>query len=60
MNYLEVKEKLEASKLELLNRMNDPNVVDAEKERLQRTIANYEYMIELTDMNQFERGKVIH
>ncbi|WP_053435119.1 DUF3896 family protein [Sporosarcina globispora] len=59
MNYLEIKEKLEAARQELLMRMDDQNVSGREKETLQKKIDNYEYMIELTEMNHFERGNII-
>lgn len=58
MNYLEIKEKLEAARLELIKKMQDPSILDKEKDKLQYTIENYEYMIELTDMNHFERGDI--
>ncbi|CAM3768385.1 DUF3896 family protein [Cytobacillus oceanisediminis] len=60
MDYLEVKERLEASKLELMNRMQDTHLLEDEKENIQKFIENYDYIIELTDMNHFERGKVVH
>ncbi|WP_174732106.1 DUF3896 family protein [Mesobacillus harenae] len=56
MNYHEVKEKLEAAKQELILKMQDPNLLAEEKETIQKSIANYEYMLELTDMNHFGRG----
>ncbi|HAQ08310.1 MAG TPA: DUF3896 domain-containing protein [Bacillus bacterium] len=59
MNYQEVKEKLEALKLGL-NKLQNPDLLIEEKESIQRSIANYEYIIELTDMNHFERGSVVH
>ncbi len=58
MDYLEIKQKLEAAKQDLMIKMQDPAVLKEDKERIQKSIANYEYMIELTDMNHFERGKV--
>ncbi|MBX9976344.1 DUF3896 family protein [Cytobacillus firmus] len=58
MNYLEIKKKLEDAKQELLMKMHDPAVSGREKETLQKKIDNYEYMIELTDMNHFERGNI--
>jgi hypothetical protein len=56
MNYKEVKEKLEASKLNLINKMHNHALSLEEKENIQKSIINYEYIIELTDMNHFERG----
>jgi hypothetical protein len=58
MDYLEVKNKLEASKLKLMTKMQNPNLSKEEKELIQKEIVNYEYIIELTDMNHFERGSV--
>lgn len=60
MKYQEVKEKLEASKLELMNKMKNKDLSKDELASIQLAIENYNYIIELTDMNHFERGKVIH
>jgi hypothetical protein len=60
MIYEEVKEKLEATKQELTKKMENPNLSKEEKESLAKSIYNYEYIIELTDMNHFERGFAIH
>ncbi|MGM0777126.1 MAG: DUF3896 family protein [Bacillota bacterium] len=59
MNYLEIKKKLEAAKQELEIKMHDQAASESEKETLQMRIDNYEYMIELTEMNHFERGNII-
>jgi hypothetical protein len=60
MNYLEVKEKLEASKLELVKKLQNPNLTKDEYETIKKSIDNYDYIIELTDMNHFERGAIVH
>lgn len=60
MNYQEVKEKLEASKLELMKKIEDPNLSNDEKQNILKSLDNYEYIIELTDMNHFERGLIVH
>ncbi|MEW8969834.1 DUF3896 family protein [Mesobacillus jeotgali] len=60
MNYQEVKAQLEALQLQLANKMQNPSLSIDEKSELQRAIANYDYIIELTCMNHFERGKAIH
>jgi hypothetical protein len=60
MNYLEVKEKLEASKLELVKKLQNPNLTKDEFETIKKSIVNYDYIIELTDMNHFERGAIVH
>ncbi|KML41206.1 hypothetical protein VL14_12035 [Cytobacillus firmus] len=59
MNYLEIKKKLEAAKQELEIKMHGQAASESEKETLQKRIDNYEYMIELTEMNHFERGNII-
>jgi hypothetical protein len=56
MNHQEIKEKLEAVKQELLNKIQNPNLTLEEKEDIQKSVVNYEYIIELADMNHFERG----
>jgi hypothetical protein len=58
MDYQTVKEKLELLKLKLVNEMENPSLSIEEKEAIQKSIVNYEYIIELTDMNHFERGAV--
>jgi hypothetical protein len=50
------KELLEAVKQDLLNKMQDPHLTLEEKENLQKSVMNYEYIIELADMNHYERG----
>ncbi|WP_102264963.1 DUF3896 family protein [Mesobacillus jeotgali] len=60
MNYQEVKSQLEALQMQLANKMQSPNLSIDEKNELQRAIANYDYIIELTCMNHFERGTGIH
>jgi hypothetical protein len=60
MKYQEVKEKLEASKLELMNKMKNNDLSKNELDSIKLAIDNYDYIIELTDMNHFERGKVVH
>lgn len=60
MNYQEVKSHLEALQMQLANKMQNPSLSIDEKSALQRAIANYDYIIELTCMNHFERGKAIH
>ena len=60
MDYLEVKAQLEALQMTLMTKMQNPDLTLDEKEAILRSIANYEYIIELTCMNHFERGKVIN
>ncbi|WP_442594047.1 DUF3896 family protein [Neobacillus sp. D3-1R] len=59
MNYNEIKAKLEALKLELEMKMVNPNLSNEEKENLQKTILNYDYIIELTEMNHYGRGSLL-
>ncbi|MBE4909962.1 DUF3896 family protein [Bacillus luteolus] len=56
MDYKQVKEKLEASKMELIHKLQKPNLSHEEKDNLEKSIANIDYIIELTDMNHYERG----
>jgi hypothetical protein len=58
MDFKEVKETLEALKSQLLKEMQNPNLSSEEKEKIQKSIINYEYIIELTDINHFERGSI--
>jgi hypothetical protein len=60
MKYVEVKEKLEAVKLELVKKLKNPNLTKEEYETIKKSIDNYDYIIELTDMNHFERGAIGH
>jgi hypothetical protein len=39
-----------------MTKMQNPNLSKEEKEKIEKEIVNYEYIIELTDMNHFERG----
>ena len=56
MEYKKTKEELEGLRLELVNKMNNPNLSVEEKKSIEKSIDNYEYIIELTDMNHYERG----
>jgi hypothetical protein len=60
MNYQEVKSQLEALQMALVTKMQNPDLSLEEKENILKSIANYEYIIELTCMNHFERGTLIH
>jgi hypothetical protein len=60
MEYEELKDKLEIWKLGLMKKLENPNLSKEEKETIQRSIYNYDYIIELTDMNHFERGVIVH
>lgn len=56
MDYLDIKEQLEIQKHALLKKLEDPALTPEEYEALQNSVNNYNYIIELTDMNHFERG----
>jgi hypothetical protein len=60
LEYKEVKQQLEATKQKLSNKLQNPSLSIGEREDIQKTLINYEYIIELTDMNHFERGMVAH
>ncbi|WP_079505195.1 DUF3896 family protein [Mesobacillus jeotgali] len=60
MDYLEVKSQLENLQMKLANKLQHPDLSAVEKNELQKAIANYDYIIELTCMNHFERGASIH
>lgn len=59
MNYQEVKQRLEAVKFNLEKKLKNSRLTKEEIETIQKSIDNYEYIIELTDMNYFERG-ILH
>jgi hypothetical protein len=56
MNYQEVKGQLEGQKLNLLKRLDNSKLSIEEIETIKQAIDNYEYIIELTEMNHYERG----
>lgn len=60
MDYLEIKSQLEALQMQLANKIQNPDLSIDEKIELQKAIDNYDYIIELTCMNHFERGTITH
>jgi hypothetical protein len=56
MNYQEVKEQLEVQKQNLVKKLENTNLSKEEYESIQMSIDNYEYIIDLTEMNYYERG----
>lgn len=56
MDYQEIKGQLEGQKVNLMRRLNDQNLSKEEIEKIKKNIDNYEYIIELTEMNYYERG----
>ncbi len=59
MDYLDVKEQLELQKMNVLKKLDNPDLPKEQVEKLRNFVDNYDYMIELTEMNHFERG-IIH
>lgn len=56
MNYQDVIAKLEEYKHSLSKKLANKDLSKKEYEMIQHEIENYDYIIELTDMNHFERG----
>jgi hypothetical protein len=55
-NYHEIKERLEGQKQDLLSKLQDATLTDRERETIQMSIDNYQYILDLVEMNYFERG----
>lgn len=58
MNYKDIIGNLEENKRKLMERLEKKDLSREEYESLQNSIYNYDYIIELTEMNHFERGFV--
>ena len=58
MNYQDVITRLEENKINLTKKLENKNLAKEEYESIQHSIENYDYIIELTEMNHFERGFV--
>jgi hypothetical protein len=56
MDFQETKARLETLKKDLTAKLENPNTPKEEIEKLQQSIDNYEYILELTEMNHYERG----
>lgn len=56
MDFHEVKDQLELHKQNLIKKLQNGNLTKEESETVRSSIDNYEYIIELTDMNHYERG----
>jgi hypothetical protein len=56
MNYTDIISKLEENKRKLMERLENKDLTKEEYESVQNSINNYNYIIELTEMNHFERG----
>jgi len=55
-NYDEIKEMLEQKKQKLIQQLEGRNLTSKEQQAIHMSIANYEYILELVDMNHFNRG----
>ncbi|WP_075982926.1 DUF3896 family protein [Bacillus massilinigeriensis] len=58
MDYLEIKDQLSSTILNLSKQLESKDLAKEEYEEIKRTINNYQYILELTDMNHFERGQI--
>ncbi len=58
MNYHDIKRKLEAARMELQDKIEDPQLDVKERMELEKSLANYEYILELSEMNHYQRGGV--
>jgi len=59
MDYHEIISRLEKEKLNLVERLENKNLREEEYFSIQHSIDNYNYILELTIMNHFERGTII-
>ncbi|MEI4802209.1 DUF3896 family protein [Bacillus sp. NPDC077411] len=55
-NYHEIKKQLESQKSHLCKRLTDVKLTENERNEIKRMIDNYEYILNLVEMNHFERG----
>ncbi|MDQ6598719.1 DUF3896 domain-containing protein [Bacillus salipaludis] len=58
MDYLEVISIIEKNKLNLVKMLEGKNLSKEQMDSIQHSIDNYNYIIELTEMNHFERGNI--
>ncbi|WP_026576197.1 DUF3896 family protein [Bacillus sp. UNC438CL73TsuS30] len=58
MDYLEVISIIEKNKLNLVKMLEGKNLSKEQMDTIQHSIDNYNYIIELTEMNHFERGNI--
>lgn len=58
MDYQNIIEKLETEKKMLAAKLENKNLPEEEYEAIKHSIENYDYIIQLTEMNRFERGFV--
>lgn len=55
-NYDEIKEMLKQEKQKLIQQLEGRKLTSKEQQTLHMSIANYDYILELVDMNHFNRG----
>lgn len=55
-SYQEMKDRLETQKLDLVKKLENPTITESERRDIQLSIDNYQYILDLTDMNYYERG----
>ncbi|MBI0579126.1 DUF3896 family protein [Neobacillus cucumis] len=58
MDYLEVISIIEKNKLNLVKMLEGKDLSKEQMDSIQHSIDNYNYIIELTEMNHFERGNI--
>ncbi|MFB6467777.1 DUF3896 family protein [Cytobacillus sp. Hz8] len=56
MDYFEVKSQLTAKIQDLNKKLENNQLTVEDHDSIKRSIYNYQYILELTDMNHFERG----
>ncbi|MDR6999138.1 DUF3896 family protein [Neobacillus niacini] len=56
MDYLEVISIIEKNKMNLVKMLEEKTLSKEQMDSIQHSIDNYNYIIELTEMNHFERG----
>lgn len=55
-SYGEIKEMLEQEKQKLIQQLEKQTLTSKEQQTIHLSIANYDYILELVDMNHFNRG----
>lgn len=55
-DYYETKRQLEMKKQQLCEQLANTKLTEEERKKIKREIDNYEYILNLVEMNHFERG----
>lgn len=55
-DYHETKRQLEMKKQQLCEQLANTKLTEEERKKIKREIDNYEYILNLVEMNHFERG----